>query len=40
MDDGSEHQHRIALMVDQSALHHCTTNIAAGFAKEGLEVRA
>lgn len=38
-DDGSEHQHRIALIVDQSALHYVSQTIAAAFLKEGLEVR-
>ena len=39
LDDGSEHQHRIALIVDAAVLGHATNMIASSFSKEGLEVR-
>jgi len=38
LDDGSEHQHRLALCVDNSKLQHCAAMMTEAFAKEGLEV--
>ena len=39
LDDGSEHQHRLALCIDNSTLNHCAKEMTEAFAKEGLEVR-
>ena len=38
LDDGSEHQHRLALCIDGSTLKHCAKEMTDAFAKEGLEV--
>ena len=38
LDDGSEHQHRLALCVDNSTLQYCARMMTEAFAKEGLEV--
>lgn len=39
-DDGSEHQHRIALIIDKSIQGHVTNAMAEAFSKNDMEVRS